>query len=107
VHASDPMLKWDASTENVSGYIIYYGLSLENYPFSEDVGNVTQYSLDNFSLSEGTTYYFVVRSYNATGESGDSNMTTYAVPPPLPPEGISDEVVNGERVMKWHRGKWY
>ena len=56
---------------------------------------ISNSNLDNFSLSEGTTYYFVVRAYNAFGEIGDSNVTTYAVPsagdttPPIPPEGIS------------------
>ena len=41
VHAADPMLKWDASTGDVSGYTIYYGLSQGSYSSSEDVGNVT------------------------------------------------------------------
>ncbi|MCD4720922.1 MAG: fibronectin type III domain-containing protein, partial [Desulfobacula sp.] len=107
VHASDSMLKWDASTGDVTGYTIYYGLSQGSYPFSEDVGNVTQYSLNNFSLSEGTTYYFVVRAYNAAGESGDSNVTSYAVPsagdttPPVPPEGVSGEIVNEDILLTW------
>jgi hypothetical protein len=105
LHASD--LKWDASTEDLSGYKIYYGLSQGSYPFSEDVGNVTQYSLNNFSLSEGTTYYFVVRAYNATGESSDSNVITYAVPsagdttPPLAPAGVSGEILNGDILLTW------
>ena len=42
LYATDPVLKWDASTSDVSGYTIYYGLSQGSYPFSEDVGNVTQ-----------------------------------------------------------------
>ena len=105
LHAAD--LKWEASTGDVSGYTIYYGLSHGSYTFSDDVGNVTQYSLDNFSLSEGTTYYFVVRAYNAFGESGDSNVTTYAVPsaddttPPIPPEGISGTIENEDILLTW------
>ncbi len=104
-HASD--LKWDTSTGDVSGYTIYYGLSQGNYPFSEDVGNVTQYSLNNFSLSEGTTYYFVVRAYNDSGESGDSNVTTYAVPsagdttPPFAPAGVSGEIISEDILLTW------
>jgi hypothetical protein len=107
VHASDPMLKWDASTGDVSGYKIYYGLSQGNYPFSDDVGNVTQYSLSNFSLSEGTTYYFVVRAYNASGESDNSNVTTYSVPdsldttPPLSPQGVAGKIANDDIVLTW------
>jgi len=107
VHAADPMLKWDASTGDVSGYTIYYGLSQGNYPFNEDVGKVTQYSLSNFSLNEGTTYYFVVRAYNASGESGNSNVTTYFVPdagdttPPSPPQGVAGEIVNNDIVLTW------
>ena len=111
VLAGDPVLKWNASTGDVSGdvsaYIIYYGIAQGNYPFSEDVGDVTVYALSNFSLSEGTTYYFVVRAYNATGESGDSNVTIYSVPdagdttPPLPPEGVLGEIVNGGISLTW------
>ena len=100
-------IKWTASTGDISGYTLYYGLSQGNYPLSQDVGNVTQYSLDNFSLSEGTTYYFVVRAYNVSGESGDSNVTSYAVPsagettPPLPPEGVSGKILNEEILLTW------
>ncbi len=107
LYAADPMLKWDASTGDVSGYTIYYGLSQGSYPFSKDVGNVTQYSLSNFSLSAGTTYYFVLRAYNASGESGDSNVTTYTVPsagdttPPIPPEGVSGDIVNEDFLLTW------
>ena len=107
VHASDSILRWDASTGDVSGYTIYYGLSIGNYTFSKDVGNVTQYALDNFSLSEGTTYYFVVRAYNESGESEDSNVSSYAMPsagdttPPLPPEGVSGEIVNEDILLTW------
>jgi len=106
-HASDPMLKWDASTGDVSGYKTYYGLSQGNYSFSEDVGKVTQYALSNFSLSEGTTYYFVVRAYNSSGESDNSNFTTYSVPdaldttPPFSPQGVAEKIVNNDIVLTW------
>ena len=107
VSAGDSVLKWNASTGDVSGYIIYYGIAQGNYPFSEDVGDVTEYALSNFSLSEGTTYYFVVRAYNATGESGDSNVTIYSVPdagdttPPLSPQGVAGEIVDNDIVLTW------
>lgn len=107
LYATDTALKWDATIGDVSGYIIYYGLSEGNYSYSMDVGNVTQYTLSNLSLSEGMTYYFIVRAYNSVGESGDSNITKYTVPssgdttPPIPPEGISGTVVNDSILLKW------
>jgi len=105
VHAAD--LVWNASTGDVSGYRIYYGTSQGNYPFNEDVGDVTQYDLSNLSLSEGSTYYFVVRAYNASGESGNSNVTSYSVPdpgdttPPSSPQGVAGEIVNNTIVLTW------
>ena len=107
LYATDAVLKWNASTGDVSGYIIYYGLSEGSYSYSLDAGDVTQYALSNLSLSEGMTYYFIVRAYNPFGESGDSNITTYTVPssgdttPPIPPEGISGAMVNDGILLQW------
>lgn len=108
VYAADPLLEWSASTGNILGYKIYYGTSEGNYPFNEDVGNATQYSLGNLPLTEGTTYYFVVRAYDASRESGNSNVTTYIVPktddttPPLPPQSVTAEIENDDIRLTWH-----
>ena len=87
-------LQWDAVAGDVQGYKIYYGTSSGSYPYSKNVGNVTQYPLPNLYLTDGTTYYFVVRAYADAGESENSNETTYTVPslgdttPPLTPQGV-------------------
>jgi len=57
-------LVWNPSISEVDGYRVYYGTSSGNYLFSENVGNVTFYSLDSLNLTSGTTYYFVIRAYN-------------------------------------------
>ncbi|THB80448.1 MAG: hypothetical protein D3926_07070 [Desulfobacteraceae bacterium] len=107
IAAAASMLRWNAPEGSVVGYRIYYGLSEGNYTFSEDVGNVVEYPLSNFSLEEGTTYYFIVRAYNGEGESDNSNMVPYTVPsvldttPPLMPAGVTGEVVNGDIVLTW------
>ena len=80
------MLKWDASTGDVEGYNIYYGNESGVYPFHEDVGNVLEVGTPNvdgalaehFELNPGT-WYFIVRAYNVSGESGDSNIADLAV----------------------------
>lgn len=59
-------LAWDANTESdLSGYVVYWGTSSGSYGSSQDVGNVTQYTVNG--LEELRTYYFVVRAYNTQG----------------------------------------
>ncbi len=61
-------LSWDASTSSkVGGYKIYYGTSSKNYTKIVDAGNVTSFDVTN--LTEGTTYYFAVKTYNTTETS--------------------------------------
>ena len=49
-------LAWDANTEpDLAGYKIYYGTASGDYSHSNDVGNVTEYTLTD--LDEGVTYY--------------------------------------------------
>ena len=77
----------------MTGYRIYYGTTQGNLNQNKSVGNVTQYpvlSLGN--LTEKQHYFFTARAYNAAGESGNSNIVSWAVPDataPMPPQGIS------------------
>lgn len=65
-------LAWDPNTEpSLMGYKLYYGTAPGNYSQSIDVGNVTSYVVSN--LPVGVTYYFVVKAYDAFGESSNSN----------------------------------
>src|SRR3989339_565108 len=48
-----------------------------------DVSNVLSYTV-NTNLSAGTTYYYRVRAYNATGTSGNSNAINLITIPPNP-----------------------
>ena len=80
-------LSWKANTElDLSGYRIYYGLSPRNndcppggYANKVDVGNTTSYSITN--LNNGTTYYFSLTSYDASGnESCFSKEISKVIP---------------------------
>jgi hypothetical protein len=87
-----PMLAWDASSGEVTGYKVYYGTTQGSYNQNKDVGNVTQYPLTSLPLTERQTYFFVTRAYNAAGESGNSNAVSWTVPDytaPMPPQGIT------------------
>ncbi len=79
------VLGWDAPTTNVdgsslddlAGYKIYVGTAAGNYAATLDVGNVTDFSMDN--LVPGT-YYFAVTAYNTSGmESSYSNEGTKTI----------------------------
>ncbi len=90
--SAGPMLAWEASSGEVTGYRVYYGTDQGTYTQNKDVGNVTQYGLSSLPLTEKQTYFFVARAYNTAGESGDSNVVSWTVPDytaPLPPQGIS------------------
>lgn len=91
VSAAGVTLAWDGSSGEVSGYRIYYGTSAGHYTQNVELGNVTQHTLSG--LSEGVTYFFVVRAFNSAGESGNSNMISWAsqdTTPPLPPAGLGE-----------------
>lgn len=95
--ASAAWLAWDANTDQVEGYIIYYGTSATNLSQSVEVGTVTSYNLDDFNLSENIRYYFSLAAYNAAGESPRTATVDYIkesqsqvdTTPPSPPSGLT------------------
>jgi hypothetical protein len=63
---------WDANTDpHTVGYRVFGGVASGAYTWSVDVGNATTAALP--PLSPGSSYYFVVRAYNAAGELGPAS----------------------------------
>ena len=100
-YAAEVTMAWDASSGDPAGYRIYFGTSTGVYTGNVDVGNVTEYTLAG--LAADTTYYFVVRAYNESGESGNSNEVpwiyeTADTEPPVVsvsgPETVSNPLLN-------------
>lgn len=75
-------IAWDAVTDPVSGYRIYYGTASGNYFQSVgqglNVGDVTTYTVTG--LSSGTRYYFAATAYDPNGESTYSNEVFKDIP---------------------------
>jgi len=74
---SGPVLSWTQSSGTVTGYRVYYGTAQGSYPNSWNAGNTTQVALSALQLEEGKTYYFVVRAYNDSGESENSDSISW------------------------------
>lgn len=79
-------LDWEAPTTradgtalaDLAGYRVYYGTGTGQYSNSVDIGNSTTCVIEN--LSTGNTYYFVVTSYDSSGnESEPSNEISKAI----------------------------
>jgi hypothetical protein len=82
-HAGRVKLAWDANTETfVTGYEVFYGTSPGTYTGSVDVGNTTTYEIQG--LTNGVTYYFVVKAYSADQTSAASNEVS-GIPANLAP----------------------
>jgi len=69
-YAAEVTLAWDANPEpDIAGYKIFYGLQSKSYSNTVDVGNYTSCVISG--LSDGQTYYFAAKAYNAAGYESD------------------------------------
>ncbi len=77
VSAAQVTLQWDANDPSPAGYRLYQRTSGQSYDYNSPVwsGTLTTAALDG--LLEGTTYYYVVRAYSGSDESGDSNEVQF------------------------------
>jgi hypothetical protein len=75
---------WDRNTDGVTaGYRLYYGTASGVYTANIDSGDTVQAPV---TLAPGSTYYFIVRAYNAASELGPaSSEMSVTMPPPITP----------------------
>lgn len=71
--AAEISLAWDASSTPVDGYRVFCREQGENYDYTQPVWGGSALTCTIYDLDEDVTYYFVVRAYNDSGESGNSN----------------------------------
>ena len=76
--AADITLAWDANTGSVDGYRVYCREQAEEYNYSQPDWEGSSTTCTIYGLDDSTTYYFVVRTFNEFGESGDSNEAIYS-----------------------------
>jgi len=89
VGAASLSLTWDHSTSsNAAGYLVSYGTQSGKYTTTVKAGYVTSVTING--LTEGTTYYISVQSYDSAGTLGSpSQEISGTVPAPVPVLSIS------------------
>ena len=95
VYAGSVTLGWDRNTEpSVTGYQIVVGTTPTGTAWTVDVGNNIQGTVPN--LKAGTTYYFSVRAYTATGVFSDPSASVSFTDPIILPTGrLTYDAVSG------------
>lgn len=75
--AASVSLAWDANEPTPDGYIILIRTDGSSYNYDAPVWVGTSTSCHVDGLIPGTTYSMVVRAYNSSGQSADSNEVTF------------------------------
>jgi fibronectin type 3 domain-containing protein len=99
-------LTWNANIEsNLAGYNIYRSTS-SGGPFTVRLNSslVVTTSYTDTGLTDGTTYFYVVRAVNNSNqESGNSNQASETPnPPPPAPTGLVATAGNAQISLQWN-----
>jgi len=82
VSAAQVTLQWNPNNPAPDGYNLYQRTGGQAYNYSSPVNpsaiTGTTYTVSN--LQDGTTYFFVVRAFVGTSQSGDSNEVQFSTP---------------------------
>ena len=72
IYAASLHLTWNPNDEgDLRGYKVYYGTLSDNYTAIIDVGNVTEYKLDDLGLHQDVIYYIAITAYDIFGNESD------------------------------------
>lgn len=89
VQTVEVVLNWNANSQasGVTNYIVERATS-PGGPFTIIASTGTATTFTDASGSPGTTYYYVIQSENAGGESPNSNQASVTIPVPPPPPPV-------------------
>ena len=82
--AAQVTLQWDANNPAPEGYRLYQREHGGNYNYSAPVWSGTRTTATVYDLADDTEYYFVVRAYAGTIQSGNSNEVLFVSTTPTP-----------------------
>ncbi|ATW25596.1 fibronectin type III domain-containing protein [Candidatus Formimonas warabiya] len=103
VEANSVKLSWTASDDTTS-YKIYKGTVAGTYDSTPVAAGITKTTYEVTGLTTGTTYYFVVKSTNESGDSTNYSNEVSATPenaPPDPPARIVAVSMGSRIYLNW------
>jgi VCBS repeat-containing protein len=101
-YGRDVTLAWSPNSEpDLAGYKLYYGTESGIYSQTNDVGNVTEYTVTG--LDAGRSYFFALSAYDTEGlESVPSSEVVLDVTAPTVPTDLSGNAVSSTEVaLSW------
>lgn len=104
LQAAQVTLAWDANGPAPDGYRLYQRTEGASYDYTHPAWSGSGTSCTLNDLEEGIRYHYVVRAYEGSSESGDSNEVTYYAPPstPEPVNSAPQADAGGDRTV----GAW-
>ena len=105
ISGSNIHLAWTAPLDNggsaILGYKVYRGTATGGES-GTPIGTVATTSYDDLSATAGTRYYYVVKAYNAVGDSIAGNEASGQVPTvPTAPTGLTAVVAGSYVHLSW------
>jgi hypothetical protein len=89
--AGSVTVTWDRNTEpDVVSYSVFWGTQSGVYTFSQAVGNVTTYTVND--LTPGATYYFAVQAVSSDGLTSPLSQEVSTTIPSTSPTGETETV---------------
>lgn len=103
-YCANATLQWDPNSPAPEGYRVFARQSGQSYNYNTPVWDGVVSTCTITGLSDGTTYYFVVRAYDGENESGDSNEVSLVTDSattnsaPIADAGSDQSVTEGDAV---------
>ncbi|MGI6084144.1 MAG: fibronectin type III domain-containing protein [Acetivibrionales bacterium] len=89
------LLNWD-SAEGATGYKVFQSITSGSYGAEIDLVSNTTTTYDAIGLTNGTTYYFVIKATNPGGDSPVSNEVSATPQVPAPGAPILQSAISGD-----------
>jgi len=97
---SSILLGWKDNSSNESGFEVLRGTVMGG-PYNSVAATMPNITSIKDDLSSAGTYFYVVRAYNSSGSSANSNEANASVSPPAAPSNLNASVSSSNVTLTW------